>query len=148
MNTTKPPKSVFTINEGFFCPGFHVAESSLLCGPKLFNYSSHTPGKNAHTGVGPIYQPLQSQQRAVGAAEQPACLHPSLQERTDGNTTENNPDMNSLSPGQKHLTLLKRMSKVSVCLSLTECLSDLVEKNVNISRACRNKKEGITISVM
>lgn len=28
----------------------------------------------------------------------------SLQERTDGNTIENNPDMNLLSPGQKHYT--------------------------------------------
>lgn len=47
-----------------------------------------------------------------------------------------------------HLMLLKRLSKMRVCLSLTEWLSDLVEISLNISRACRNKKECITTTAL
>lgn len=53
----------------------HAAASSLLCGRNLSTIPVTLLGRMLYAGVGPIYQPLQSQQRAVGAAEQPACLH-------------------------------------------------------------------------
>lgn len=115
--------------------------------PKASHYPRHTPGKIAHTGVGSIHQPLQSLQRAVGAAEQPACLHRSLQERTDGNTFENNPVMSSLSLGQTHNIFDIIKENVQVRLPLTELTSKCALISLNVNRPCPKKKNASFIAV-
>lgn len=109
----KTTQIYFTMNAFWVFHGLHAAETLLLCGPRLFNRWSHAPGKKAQTGVGPIYQPLQSQQRAVGAAGvfTPQAFRKEQMEIPPKTTLTT---MNWLSPGQKPCTfdVIKETVKV------------------------------------
>lgn len=99
----KATQIYFTINEGFFpastwqSPHSCVAQSFLtirvtLLGRKLI--LEWVPFINHFSPSRELWE--QQSSRHVYTA--------SLQERTDGNTIENNPDMNLLNPGRKHYT--------------------------------------------